>query len=58
MKYEQLTVFLLQTPGREFLLRVSYLEIYNEVCCIPADINFTVLACDLLISFFFDCYHY
>lgn len=23
--------FLWQTPGREFLLRVSYLEIYNEV---------------------------
>jgi hypothetical protein len=21
-----------QSPGREFLLRVSYLEIYNEVC--------------------------
>jgi hypothetical protein len=26
-----LIIFLLQTPGREFLLRVSYLEIYNEV---------------------------
>ncbi|XP_034902359.1 kinesin-like protein KIN-7D, mitochondrial isoform X2 [Populus alba] len=25
------TAFSLQTPGREFLLRVSYLEIYNEV---------------------------
>lgn len=24
-------VLYLQTPGREFLLRVSYLEIYNEV---------------------------
>lgn len=24
-------MFTLQTPGREFLLRVSYLEIYNEV---------------------------
>jgi hypothetical protein len=23
-----------QSPGREFLLRVSYLEIYNEVCCL------------------------
>lgn len=24
-------IALSQTPGREFLLRVSYLEIYNEV---------------------------
>jgi len=32
---------LLQTPGREFLLRVSYLEIYNEVItehCLPNDV--------------------
>ena len=42
MKYQWLTVFSLQTPGREFLLRVSYLEIYNEVCSITLDINFTI----------------
>lgn len=27
--------FYIQTPNREFLLRVSYLEIYNEVCSFP-----------------------
>lgn len=28
---------MIQTPGREFLLRVSYLEIYNEVMIILVD---------------------
>ena len=31
LKSKYLLVFLWQTPSREFLLRVSYLEIYNEV---------------------------
>lgn len=31
IKFGSLTEFSHQTPGREFLLRVSYLEIYNEV---------------------------
>ncbi|KAG6524522.1 hypothetical protein ZIOFF_014434 [Zingiber officinale] len=30
------TYFWFQTPSREFLLRVSYLEIYNEVCLLKS----------------------
>lgn len=33
--------FISQTPSREFLLRVSYIEIYNEVC-VSVDVIFLV----------------